>query len=174
MTEAGDNTRIDGFPIRLRPVKSADRDQLFAWRNDPWLISFSTSGKTVEKQDHADWFGSVLNESDCVLYIILTERDTPSGAIRFDRLNDSSAMTSVFLSREYTGKGYGELALRDGCQMVFQEWQIKEISGVIKNQNTASISAFLKAGFSSMPADSSTPPEHSLFVLNRTFGHRFD
>lgn len=154
--------------IRLCPAELKDRDQLFAWRNDPWLISFGSSGCPVEKEEHSKWFDHALSGDDCLLFIIVTEQDIPAGSLRFDRKNDGIVLTSVFLSKEHTGKGYGVLALRSGCEMAFEAWRMDEITALIKEQNSASLSAFAKADFVAAPSDEATPPGHRRFILTRS------
>ena len=159
---------IESISIRLRRAELSDGDQLFAWRNDPWLFSFGSSGRAVEKEEHFEWFSHALGNDNCLLFIIETEPGNPVGSLRFDRKNDGAVMTSVFLSKEHTGMGYGVLALRSGCKKTFETWRIDEVTALIKEQNAASLSAFSKAGFAVAVSDDATPSGHRRFVLARS------
>jgi len=153
--------------VLLRPAEFCDHEQLFAWRNDPWLMSLGSSGKPVIMDEHLKWFEQMLKDGDCALYIIVVDQVINAGSLRFNRINKNTAITSVYLSKEYTGKGYGVLALRCGCKLAFRAWRIDEIVAIVKEQNTASLSAFLKADFISYPADNLIPLGHCRLILTR-------
>ena len=153
--------------IQLYPAELKDRDTIFAWRNDPWLYSFGSSGRPVEKEEHSKWFDRALNGDDCLLYIIVTDEGLPAGSLRFDRKTDGTVLTSVFLSKAYTGKGFGVLALQMGCKMAFEAWRTDEIVAVIKENNSASLSAFAKANFVVTPSEDATPVGHQRLILTR-------
>ena len=47
--------------LSLRLATLKDREKVFAWRNDPWIISLSSSRRGVEWDEHCGWFDRVSN-----------------------------------------------------------------------------------------------------------------
>lgn len=154
--------------IRLRPATDDDCGFLFEWRNDPLLVSFSTTRKFVSRTEHDAWFERMISSPDYLSLIIETSDGLPAGALRFERCGPNHATVSVYLTREYTGRGWGPRALVDGCRRGFGRWPVEKIVAIIRNENPVSLSAFKKAGFMAAPATADTPPGHRRMTLLRS------
>jgi RimJ/RimL family protein N-acetyltransferase len=150
--------------IRLRRAEWADADLLFGWRNDPYLVSRSSSQRGVSREEHLAWFRRSLDGDERRIFIILKDGE-PIGQIRFDRSGPGESVVSVYVLGLYGGKGYGVEAIRLGCEEAFGGWGIRAILACVRSDNPWAQSAFRKAGF--LPASSAAgcPDAHLAFRL---------
>lgn len=81
------------------------------------------------------------------MYILVNGEGDPVGQIRFEIQDDGSAEVNISIAREQRGYGYGVAALRLACDEIVQSARVKQIVAHIKPENTASVCAFEKAGF---------------------------
>lgn len=139
--------------LKLRPATIGDAKLVFAWRNDPWIVARGTTGQTVSWEEHYTWFKEVVAGHNRQMFIVLYQ-GKPIGQVRFDRVDDDACEISIYLIREYTGRGLGVSALKLACEAIFDSWDISLILAFIRDDNASSVSAFRKAGFS--PADGDT------------------
>lgn len=153
--------------ITLRGATSEDREMLFQWRNDPWIVSLSTSRKTVAWDEHRQWFDGVLHNDDHLLFIVETMDGIPAGTVRLDRLDKGTARVTVYLLRPFTDHGRGVAALREACGRAFGTWPITRVVAAVRHDNRRSLSAFAKAGFRVEESDIAPPPDHRMMVLAR-------
>lgn len=153
--------------LKLRPATPDDARRIFAWRNDPWLVSRSTSQLPVSWEEHSRWFERVLTDHRHLLLIIEPEPGIAAGTVRLDRIDDSRAVVTIYLLREFTGQGFGARALVDACSRAFAGWSIHTIHAHIRKDNHPSFSAFVKAGFVRVGSDADCPKDHCGLVLHR-------
>ena len=151
--------------VTLRPADAGDVDRVFEWRNDPWIVSLGTTGATVDRAEHGSWFHRVLTDGGHLLFIIEIDA-IAAGTVRFDRHADGRTMVTIYLLRPYTGKGYGVIALREGCERAFAAWPASVIHACVRQENAASLSAFVRAGFSKT-GETACPPGHTTLALRR-------
>lgn len=150
---------------RLRKATSVDKDLIFKWRNDPWIVSLSSGQQTVMEDEHAAWFESTLNDDHSILNIIEDDSRTPMGTTRVSKEGQSCVIT-VYLMKEFTGKGYGVDALKLMAREVFDSNFAATILAHIRQDNPVSRSAFIKAGYKKEEDNSEYCPEgHDEFVL---------
>lgn len=147
----------------LRPAKKPDLHKLHKWRNDPWIISLSSSKRTVPLEEHRQWFTKALASSDHLLYII----NEDCGLVRAERTSRNSGVISIYLLKLYSGQGLGVEALVKACQALFKEWGISKIYAYIRFNNYPSISAFTKAGFSETTTEKSCPDDHHCYIYSK-------
>ncbi|WP_424096603.1 GNAT family N-acetyltransferase [Moorena producens] len=137
---------MTAMAVSLRLATLEDAKIIFDWRNDPWIVSLSSSQKTVTWQDHVAWLSKVLKDHNYQIYLIEHE-GMDIGSVRFERKTMDSCDISVYLVREQTGRGLGVEAIRQGCQEIIVDWNVKQIWAKIRDNNRHSKSAFQKAGF---------------------------
>jgi RimJ/RimL family protein N-acetyltransferase len=157
--------------LRLRPATSGDTRDVFAWRNDPWIVSLGSTRRTVAWEEHAAWFSRVLADPRRLLFICEDEGGAGLGTTRLDVVDDARADVTIYLLREFTGRGLGVRALVQAASEGFARWPIRAIHAHIRADNAASRSAFAKAGFRDTPPGPHCPPDHREMVLTR-HGHR--
>ena len=152
--------------ITLRPATIEDGDTVFGWRNDPFILAHGSSHRAVGREEHQTWFAETISGRDRRMFIIQAQ-DNAIGQIRFERENQHDGVVSVYLLREFTGRGCGLEAIRRGCAAIFQAWDVKRVIACVRFDNPAGRSVFLKAGFREVEALGCCPAEHYSLVLLR-------
>lgn len=132
---------------RLRPVTAEDCRLLWEWKSDPAVRANSFNSTPIQWDEHQNWFRQKLADKFCFIYIVLGEKDTPVGQIRFDLDADRNAEINVSIDARERNKEYGSAALRLACHRLSRESNIVKVLAHIKEENKASIRAFSKAGF---------------------------
>ena len=134
----------------LRPAVPGDAAAVFEWRNDPWIVSLSASRQRVSWETHARWFQeTVAAEDRHLLFIIEDEPDHGVGTVRLDRVDEHSAVVTIYILRPFVGRGLGVAALAEACRAAFARWpRLAEIRARVRADNRPSLRAFAKAGFS--------------------------
>jgi UDP-2,4-diacetamido-2,4,6-trideoxy-beta-L-altropyranose hydrolase len=151
--------------ISLRPATLEDREMIFRWRNDPFIVAHGSWHRAVEWEEHEKWFEETVRGKNRQMFIIL-HQDKPIGQIRFDRENQSDSVVSVYLMQPFTGRGWGSQAIRMGCEAIFQVWDVDRVLACVRLDNTIGRAAFLKAAFRETSA-ALCPAEHYSLVLSR-------
>ncbi|MCW5300589.1 GNAT family N-acetyltransferase [Herbaspirillum lusitanum] len=149
--------------ISLRPASSDDQRQIFAWRNDPFILARSTSQREVSWEEHQTWFAATLRNADRMMYVV-SHSATPIGVVRFDRDDGDECVISAYLMQEFTGRGWGAQAIREGCRLIRGQWQLTRVIAHVRADNTAGMSGFLKSGFVQNAFRADTPAEHVTLV----------
>ena len=151
--------------LSLRPATRADAERLFGWRNDPSIVAWSTSRRTVGWGEHVSWLEQALDDPDRLLLVIVADGED-AGQLRLER-DGATAVISVYLAASFTGRGLGVRAIALGCGQGFARWPIAEVSACVREDNASGRSAFAKAGFREA-ASAACPPAHVRYVLPRT------
>jgi RimJ/RimL family protein N-acetyltransferase len=73
----------------------------------------------------------------------------------------------VYLLGAFTGRGWGVQAIRMGCALVFQSWDVERVIACVRVDNPGARSSFLKAGFEETELGI-CPTGHYSLVLPRT------
>jgi UDP-2,4-diacetamido-2,4,6-trideoxy-beta-L-altropyranose hydrolase len=132
--------------VSLHLAEAADAGLILTWRNDPWIIGLSGSRRAVTASEHSVWFESILDRTRHLLYIVRSD-GRPIGAVRLDRAAESAIVT-IYLVKEFTGRGMGVAALNTACKEAAAHWpDLQRVVACIRRENRASQSAFRKAGF---------------------------
>jgi RimJ/RimL family protein N-acetyltransferase len=163
--------------ILLRRAQPADAATLFTWRNDPWILSHGSQGRAVRAAEHAAWYARSLTSPDHLLLIIETDAGEGIGSVRFDRERPDSAAISIYLLRNFTGRGLGVMALHGACTLAFENWpELQHIDARVLPGNEPSRRAFEKAGFDHAPAPRADPSteEITLTLTRRAWIARRD
>ena len=150
--------------LALRDATVEDMDLIFKWRNDPWIISLGSSGQSVTKEEHQNWYGKAMNDDGISMSIISID-DEEAGQIRFSRESDGIAVVTIYLMKPFTGQGYGVEALKKGCDKIFKAWPVQKIEAYIQDTNEPSIVAFEKAGFQKSDKPSCDQKDHVCYVF---------
>ncbi len=168
---------MDNKKINLRSATSADTERVFSWRNDPWIVSLSKSGKKIDWEGHKNWFEKQLKTPLSCLYIVEGNDGNEMGLVRFQPdidENEAYSQVTIYLLRPYTGDGNGVKVLQQGCQAMFDaNTKIQEIRAEILATNIASIKTFAKVGFKPFSQSGKINKEKEIvnMVLMRTTSH---
>jgi RimJ/RimL family protein N-acetyltransferase len=150
--------------ISLRPATAADARLIFEWRNDPVIVRLGSSQREVTWTEHEEWFSQSITSGKRRIFIV--ENDgVPIGQVRFDLVEKSECVISAYLLTEFTGRGWGVEAMRDGCELIFEEWPIHAVVASVRAENKAVQSALAKVGFEEIA--SKAVPGHKAFQLMR-------
>jgi UDP-2,4-diacetamido-2,4,6-trideoxy-beta-L-altropyranose hydrolase len=106
----------------------------------------SFSSEPIPWDDHVRWFESRLNDANCLFYIAVDDDGTPVGQMRCEDIG-GEAVVSISVERAFRGSGYGGRIIKMGSREIFHMSGHQVIHAYIKPDNTASETAFLKAGF---------------------------
>ena len=87
-----------------------------------------------------------LDNRNCVIYVAITDEDTPIGQVRYD-ITGNEALISISLDKNFRDHGYGSIILQKASQQFLQSSHVHIIHAYIKQDNTASVHAFSRAGF---------------------------
>ncbi len=149
--------------LTIRPLNANDLYLVFNWRNDPEIVNLGSLKRSVTWDEHLIWFNTTLIGLNRKAFI-LEINDMPVGQIRFDKKAFDSCLISVYLSKVYSGKGYGIEFINLGCKKINSEWdQLKKIYALVRIDNIIGQKAFIKAGF--IEDESNQDQNHFSFLL---------
>ena len=137
---------LSGEQVWFRPAIEADSRQLWEWANDPDVRSVSFNATPIPWKNHQVWLQGKLADSSCLLLIAFDSEEVAIGQVRFD-MNEDGATISISIAQSSRGKGLGPAMLRQACQLFWMQHPSLSIQAYIMPGNTASLKAFVKAGF---------------------------
>ena len=132
--------------ITLRPATQDDCRRLWEWRNEPETREASFDNHVIPYKEHERWYSRKLLAEDTRIFIIMSGDDREAGYVRFN-LEPDQAEISIGVDRGERGNGYGAAAIRLGSDRLLDTGVAPKIMALVKRNNTASLSAFQKAGF---------------------------
>ena len=151
--------------MTLRDARADDEERMFVWRNDPFLVPFSTGQRGVARDEHARWFQAAMSNPRCRIEIVEV-RGEPAGVLRFERSDEGRCVISVYLAQLFTGQGYGVEAIRRASRAVAENWSVRVVA-CVRSDNASAARAFVKAGYVEGQGEALCPAEHRTFVFDR-------
>jgi len=139
--------RLDDKNLILR--KASEEDCRFIWElaNDPVVRAVSFSSEEIPWEVHKKWFNARSQDPECLLYVAENSLNEKVGQIRFE-LKDEGWVISISIVKAFRGKSLGGDIIKAGSQMLFDsDPEIDKIYAYIKQENSASIHVFKKAGY---------------------------
>ena len=133
--------------VVLRKARIEDCDDIYRWRNDEDTRQQSFISNEVPYERHCSWFKEALKDPLKVLYIGIDGSNEKYGIVRFDIRNDSVAEININLAPEKRGRGIGATLIRRSSEEFLSLKGMKLVLARTKEENIASIKAFLKAGY---------------------------
>ncbi len=131
----------------LRKIKTTDKKDIFVWRNDEVTKKMSFNTSPVGIKEHEIWFNKALNDKERVFYIAGFDNSQKIGVVSFDKIDGNDYKVNVNLNPAFRGRGLGSRVIKEGCLRLIAEKNTAYIIAKVKEENTASIKAFTKAGF---------------------------
>lgn len=135
--------------IKLRQASEQDSRLIWQWATDPDVRAVSFSTETFPYEEHVKWLETKLDNQNCWFYIAENSNQDSVGQIRFE-LKGREAYISISLDRKFRGQGYGSKIIELAAKTFLGSTDVKTVHAYIKKENSASLAAFKKAGFSSM------------------------
>ncbi len=132
----------DGRDVRLRLSEPTDMDVVFRWQTAPGARRFSRVPRPPTRDEHREWFESIMMDSTRILTII-THDHRDAGLLRLDPFGNDGLEVSILVAEEFRGLGIGEGALCFASTF----WPHIPMHAEILPGNDASKRIFLSAGF---------------------------
>jgi len=164
---------IRGETISLRQVRGDDCRLLWEWANDPDVRAVSFSEEPILWEQHVEWFNGKIRDSECIMYIALTDHDHPIGQVRYD-IDKDEATISVSVDRQFRGLGCGSAIIKIACERVFASTDVHAIHAYVKANNAASAHAFVTVGFEDLGTKIVRECQVLHLVLQRQRGDRVE
>ena len=146
-----ERTKTKYYPIsldlKIRNLETKDKDLLYKWRNLEKLVLLSLTKKKVKKNEHENWFNSIIYNKN-ILAFIIEKSLIPIGKIQFKKIGKKKCLIGIYLIGKNIGLGMGPNLIRKSCKLVFKKWKSATIiEAEIRKENKRSFYAFKKAGF---------------------------
>ena len=138
--------RSGGSRLQIRRIDQQDCRKVWEWANEPLIRSVSFNVEPIAWEQHQQWFTARLNHPSCLFWIAEDADKHAMGQLRLE-LDGPEATISISLDPRFRGMGYGPEFIRLCIQESFQSRPINLVHAFIREDNTISQSAFLKAGF---------------------------
>ena len=132
--------------VALRPLEPTDCWPL--WRTKPDLSPETTTFSTdpIPPDEHRRWFGEKLADDSTRIWV-LALHGLIVGAVRYDRVDDSTAEISFHVVRSCRRRGLGTRLIAETCDRARAELGIEHLRAVVRTDNEASARVFLNIGF---------------------------
>ena len=144
-------TLADG--ISVRRATSKDVALYFVWVNDQYVRSASFNDREIEWDEHFAWFSRKVHSDAAKMYVCLAD-GLPVGQVRFDFVDDHVEL-DYSLDSDVRGRDWAK-AMLDLALNEFRAQSQEAVLATVRNQNTRSISALLKAGYAQISGDESS------------------
>jgi RimJ/RimL family protein N-acetyltransferase len=137
--------------IYLSALTDQDSEQLFKWINNTELILFNSFYKPVHEPSHKQWFQSIVEKKDLVIFgIRLTENQKLIGSCQLFNIHPvfRSAELQIRIGEaDELSKGYGKEAVHELIKYGFFQLNLERIYLQVFADNIRAIKAYEKAGF---------------------------
>jgi UDP-2,4-diacetamido-2,4,6-trideoxy-beta-L-altropyranose hydrolase len=132
--------------VTLRLAMEADSQNVHRWRNAEHVRLASLDQREIPWEQHERWFHASLENPTRALMIAEHAND-PVGVLRYDFCGEQ-ATVSIYLVGSNAGKGFGPSILTAGNRWMRENHpEIENVLAEIREENQASHSAFLNAGY---------------------------
>ena len=139
----------------IRKVKATDLNITHGWANDPNVRRFSFNKNKITLKEHANWFFTTLENSNCEYYLLEVDGQG-AGTIRFDIEKDQIAKINYLLDPNFTGRGLGTYLLEEGVKFLqVNRPSVERVYGYVLKENLASVRIFEKLSFKKVSENSS-------------------
>ena len=138
--------------IGLRVITEDDTDNIIRWRNSREVMEHFIDRNPLTREIHLNWLKTKVKTGKVAQYIICVledNKETEIGSTYFRDIDNETRQGEfgIFISREYTGKGYGTKTLNLMKQIGFKEMHFKKITLRVLKDNAAAIKSYEKNGF---------------------------
>lgn len=139
--------RADAESVFVRSAVAEDAAVTWPWRNSEPTRRYFFDPSPVSLDTHVAWWNRSLVDPQREL-LIGSIGGRPFGVIRFDFNEPMSAVISIYIDPDMTGKGRGKKLLLAGLGWLRENYPAtKSVSAEILPENAASVRAFQSAGF---------------------------
>jgi L-amino acid N-acyltransferase YncA len=133
--------------FHMRVACRNDVDTLFRWLNDPTSISAKlVTTSVVRYESHCDWFDHRLADEKCKIWIAIHD-DIDVGQARVQLGEDQELEVDIYVDKEARCKGIAFKILEYVAKECKFAWPHSPLIATIRNDNSASIALFSRAGY---------------------------
>jgi|GEM_PF-1247446 len=146
---------MTGSPPRecqLRPARPEDEVVILEWRNAPWGVALSGTGRAVSPEEHGRWFSQTLAGVARRLFVI-EEQGRPVGMIRYDVVGKAAVEITILVLPERVGAGLGTAAFRHSLALMAGWRPLRTILARVLRSNSRSLAFFRHLGFAIVEDD---------------------
>lgn len=135
--------------IELRPMQPGDRDQVHAWRNLPNVSAYMYTDREIPADEHAGWFGRVLDDASCTYWIITCDgADVGLACITgIDRTHSRCSWAFYIASSDLRGRGVGSVVEHSVLSHVFDTLELEKLCCEVLDINAPVVDMHKRFGF---------------------------
>lgn len=137
--------------VALTMLVDEDKKLLWHWINDRELVLFNSSYKPVSWEQHNEWFESIRQRKDVVIFAIrLLKKNKLIGTCQLHNIhqvNQSAELQIRIGDKSEQSKGYGTEAVRLLLDFGFKDLNLHSIYLRVFSTNPRAIAAYKKNGF---------------------------
>ncbi|MEW8956748.1 GNAT family N-acetyltransferase [Clostridium sp.] len=139
--------------IKLRDLKSSDREYFFLWIKDKEVIRYSLSIFQKMKSDNeiSHWFDMLLLEkSSYNKAIVDKEKEKLIGYAGIAGISETNLSGEYFIfisDKSYYGKGIGTFVTKEIVKNGFQDLGLNRIMLTVSEENIGAVKAYTNANF---------------------------
>lgn len=135
--------------INVRSANLDDSGFVLACRNYEVSREFSTNDSIITVEEHEKWYQARMKKTDGQNFWIFSSGDTNLGYVRLDASIDfpNNYEISICVSPNFQNLGHGKEMLTKSISMHFEKYPLSKIIARVNNSNSASLSLFIRAGF---------------------------
>ncbi|MEO7523230.1 MAG: GNAT family N-acetyltransferase [Ferruginibacter sp.] len=130
--------------------RAAKDDMLlyFDWAKDEEVRRQSYQSASIQLEDHEKWFLKKIVDRHCVMLVFENDQNQPVGQVRFQKNDEENFAIGASIAKDYRGKGLATTMYIAATDYFFKVFPSFDIVAYVKAENTVSIRAIEKAGYS--------------------------
>lgn len=131
--------------VILDSATMEDLKTYFIWANDPEVRSQAYNTEFIKFEDHQKWFEQKLLSKNSLMFIFKAY-DKDIGQVRFDILENNTALIDYSVDKSFRSKGFGRQILQMAIKKFREKYSIPLVAHV-KSDNISSKKNFEKMKF---------------------------
>jgi spore coat polysaccharide biosynthesis predicted glycosyltransferase SpsG/RimJ/RimL family protein N-acetyltransferase len=136
--------------FKLRKAEEKDVLLYLNWANEPEVRMNAINNEPIREENHRKWFSSRLSSNSTLLLVGIWQ-NVEVGQVRFDE-HEGHWEIDYSVAPMHQKRGFGEFLIRKGIEFLkIEKPSAERIVGLVKPQNTSSLSVFRKLHFTEAP-----------------------
>ena len=131
--------------LKTRNATLSDSKKIYLWNTDPVTRSNSFSTNSFSFEEHNNWYRSKLDDLNAIFMIFTDDSNNDVGLVRINK-TEEHWLIGITIDKNHRGKGYSSQMINSASKAHYAKYG-QPLIAQIKQDNPASIKAFLKAGF---------------------------
>jgi UDP-2,4-diacetamido-2,4,6-trideoxy-beta-L-altropyranose hydrolase len=133
--------------VDVRRALISDGIKVWPWRNDKATRKYFFDNSELIFDEHIKWWNKSISDSKRLLLVGILN-NIEFGLVRFDFLDATKAVTSIYLNPMIVGNGLGRMLLIKGIAWLKDNYpKLKVVLAEILSENISSIKLFQSVGF---------------------------